>query len=174
MGRDESEFEITTTRLHMSPLSSSDLDAMHAIMISPGVRRFLWDDEIIARQRLDEILVVSDSSFAESGCGLWTVALRESKEVIGFCGFWNFHEPPQRELLYGISEEHWNSGLATEAARAMLEYGFLRLRLESIQASTDFANTASVRVMQKLGMTFIKRQDSQGLDTVFYSIRRPA
>ena len=170
---DQSDFKIQTARLDMNPLSAGDLDVLHAIMISRGVRRYLWDDQIIDRQQLDEILALSKSSFAESGFGLWTVSLRENTEVIGFCGFWSFHDPPQLELLYGITEEHWNAGIATEAARAMLAYGFDKLGFERIQASTDFANTASVRVMQKLGMSFHKRENSNGLDTVFYCADHP-
>ena len=137
-------------------------------MTSPGVRRYLWDDQIIDLNQVREILDVSKSSFTENGFGLWAISSRAVDAVIGFCGFWHFHEPPQLELLYGVSEEHWNTGVATEAARAVLELGFNELGFTRIQASTDAANSASERVMQKLGMKFWKREDANGLDTIFY------
>jgi ribosomal-protein-alanine N-acetyltransferase len=84
--------------------------------------------------------------------------------LIGFCGFWHFHEPPELELLYGIAPDHWHKGLATEAANAMIRYGFDVLRFERIVASTDAANTASVRVMERAGLRFWKREMTNGLD----------
>ena len=55
------------------------------------------------------------------------------------------HQPPQLELLYGIAPEHWNKGLATEAANAIIRHGFDTLGFERIEASTDAPNAASVR-----------------------------
>ena len=94
--------------------------------------------------------------------------------LIGFCGFWFFHEPPRLELLYGIAPAYWNRGLATEAARAMMRYGFEELSFERIEASTDAANLASSKVMERAGMSFWKREPTNGLDTVYYAISREA
>src|SRR5262245_58754509 len=75
-----------------------------------------------------------------------------------------FHDPPQLELLYGIAPDRWNKGLATEAAIAMIGYGFEVLGFERIEASTDALNAASVRVMARAGMRFWKREITNGLD----------
>jgi RimJ/RimL family protein N-acetyltransferase len=64
-------------------------------------------------------------------------------------------------------------GLATEAARAVLAYGFEQLQSPRITAATDPPNAASVRVLERLGMRFTHRAALNGLDTVFYEIARP-
>ncbi|NOT61720.1 MAG: GNAT family N-acetyltransferase [Acidobacteria bacterium] len=75
-------------------------------------------------------------------------------------------------LLYGIDEAHWGRGYAAEAARAIVDYGFVQLGCEQIVASTDVPNLASIRVMEKLGLTFQRRALVEGKDTVFYELTR--
>jgi ribosomal-protein-alanine N-acetyltransferase len=163
---------IETERLSLRPLTSKDMDHLHQIFIDPGVRKYLWDDEAVSKETTKEIVEKSVTMFEEDGKGLWAVSLLESDEPIGFCGFWFFHEPPQLEILYGIAPLHWGHGLATEAAKAMMRYGFERLGFERVIASTDAPNTASVRVMERLGMTFQKRELTNGLDTIYYMMSR--
>src|SRR5687768_16704375 len=158
---------IETLRLRLRPFSLDDVDELHRLWTDPGVRQFLWDDEVIPRERSESIIKTSLSLFAERGLGLWAVLPATGNELIGFCGFWFFHDPPRLELLYGILPAHWNTGLATEAADAMMRYGFEKLSFERIEASTDPTNEASVRVMEKAGMSFWKREMTNGQDTVY-------
>ncbi len=66
----------------------------------------------------------------------------------------------------------WGQGLAAEAARVLIRYGFEALGFNEIIASTDASNEASIRVMEKAGMTFQKRVLLDGLDTIYYVISR--
>ena len=163
---------IETARLRLRPFNLADVDDLHRLWTEPGVRQYLWDDEVIPRERTKSIIETSLASFDANGFGLWAVLPEAKATLIGFCGFWFFHEPPKLELLYGIAPAHWNKGLASEAAEAMMRYGFEELKFERIEASTDAANLASSRVMEKAGMTFWKRETKNGLDTIYYSISR--
>jgi ribosomal-protein-alanine N-acetyltransferase len=96
------------------------------------VRQYLWDGEVITSERVESLVNSSLISFEEHGFGLWAVLPREEESPIGFCGFWFFHEPPKLELLYGISPAHWHKGLATEAAKAMINYGFKELSSKQV------------------------------------------
>lgn len=165
---------VETQHLRLRPLAREHADELHRLFVEPGVRKFLWDDEVIPRERTESVIETSISSFEAKGFGLWAVLPQAEDRLIGFCGFWHFHDPPQLELLYGLAEEYWNKGLATEVAGVMLGYGFERLGFERIEASTDGANLASQRVMLKAGMTFWKRECTNGLDTVYYAATREA
>ena len=66
----------------------------------------------------------------------------------------------------------WGQGLAAAAARVLIRYGFEALGFNEIIASTDASNEASIRVMEKAGMTFQKRLLLDGLDTIYYVISR--
>jgi [ribosomal protein S5]-alanine N-acetyltransferase len=166
--------QIRTDRLCLRPLVASDLDELHRLFTEPGVRKYLWDDEVISRERAAAVVERNTASFATQGFGLWAVSSKDREDLIGFCGFLHFHDPPQLELLYGIAPDHWNKGLATEAAIAMIGYGFDVLGFERIEASTDALNAASVRVMERAGMRFWKREITNGLDTIYYTVDRRA
>lgn len=164
--------EIVTGRLCLRPLTPADADALHRLLIQPGVRRYLLDDEVIARDRAQFFIDTSVASFAANGHGLWKASIRGSEALVGFCGFWRFHEPPRLELLYGLGDEHCGKGFATEMAAAMIRYGFETLGFDQIEASTDAPNAASVAVMGRAGMTFWKRGVTDGRDTIYYAADR--
>ena len=161
-------------RLRLRPCRRDDIDVLHRIWIDPGVRKYVWDDQIIARSQAAEIVEASLAQFRHQGDGLWLMLSGPADTAVGFCGFWPFHQPAQLELLYGLVPSHWNRGLATEAARALLRFGFEERGFPTIRASTDALNTASIRVLEKIGMRFHKRELSNGLDTVYYTIARNA
>ena len=164
--------EIETARLQLRPIAVTDLDAIHALWIDQEVRRYLWDDEIIARQVAADVIERSQAQFRDHGHGLWLARRPEAEAIVGFCGFWHFHEPPQLELLYGLAPSHWGRGLATELAVVLLRHGFEVLGFDTIIASTDAPNLASARVMERAGMQFQRRETLDGKDTVFYISRR--
>jgi RimJ/RimL family protein N-acetyltransferase len=88
------------------------------------------------------------------GHGRWTVAVRETGEAIGDCGFvrWREGESNSRpELAYGYVREAWGQGYATEAARAALEWAWATLPFDEIVALTHPENATSQRVLAKLG-----------------------
>jgi ribosomal-protein-alanine N-acetyltransferase len=163
---------LTSLRTTLRPLTRDDIDIMHALWTDPAVRKFLWDDIVIARERAVEVVEASEADFAARQYGLWAVIDKESDGIAGFCGLrssehsWS-HACP--ELLYGLWPRFCGKGLATEAARAVLSYAFA-LGHREVVAATDVPNTASVRVLERLGMTLERRDVLNGLDTLFYRL----
>ena len=113
----------------------------------------------------------SSRDFARHGYGLWAVRQKETGEAIGFCGL-RSSESEAPELLYGLWPRWWGQGLATEAAQGVIAYAFSVLRLAAVEGATDVPNLASVRVMERLGMSFTRRGTLNGLDTAFYRLAR--
>jgi [ribosomal protein S5]-alanine N-acetyltransferase len=68
---------------------------------------------------------------------------------------------PELGLFYAVDPEYQGRGYATEAARAMIEHAFNRVHVERVVAMTDYSNTASQKVMQKLGMTIARNPTTQ-------------
>ena len=164
--------EITTARLRLQPAQGHDLDELHALWITPDVRKFLWDDQVISRTLAATTLERSSVWFERYGYGLWLMRECRSVPIIGFCGLRPGEDSPDPELLYGLARSHWGQGLATEAAHAVLRYGFEGLGLERIRAVTDARNVASVAMMQRLAMDFQCRETVEGLDLVTYGLSR--
>lgn len=83
----------------------------------------------------------------------FAVVERESGRLVGAMGLRLIHPHRRAELGYWIGKPYWGRGYATEAARAVLRYGFETLGLNRIHATHFTRNPASGRVMQKIGMT---------------------
>ena len=75
--------------------------------------------------------------------------------------------PEEIEIFYGLAKEYWGKGLATEAGKAVLHYGFDTIGLDEIVAVTHSANVASIRVIEKLGLIYKKKV--QGLPKKYSS-----
>jgi RimJ/RimL family protein N-acetyltransferase len=163
---------LTTDRLHLHPLAVANAAALHALWTDVNVRRFLWDGQIIPREQTSDIIDTSAQLYRERGLGLWAAHPRECDELIGIGGFWFFRDPPDLELLYAVAADQWNRGYATEIARAVVAYGLEHLCMTEIRASTDAANVASVRVLEKAGFQFERRAVTGGLNTVYYRLSR--
>jgi RimJ/RimL family protein N-acetyltransferase len=104
--------------------------------------------------------------------GHWAVRFKNDPTLLGWCGLDFLDTTPEIEVGYGLRRSHWGLGIATEAARASLEYGFEHLHLERIAAVAYPENTASRHVMEKLGMTYVKNGSYYGGDLVYYDISR--
>lgn len=105
------------------------------------------------------------------GYGYWTVSLRETGEIVGWCGFKEWvpektdpafqymkmdnpvvrPEQPELELGYLVSEEHRRKGIALEMCRMVLAYGFETLDAGRIRVRIESSNHASLRLAEKLG-----------------------
>jgi len=166
--RDEALSFETPAGLALRPLAAADARELHDLWTAPGVRRFIWDDLVIPFEQTAAIVEASTRLFAERGFGLWGARRRDHPRLVGFAGLWHFREPPDLELLYGVAEHAWGAGVATDMAGAIVQYGFTSLQMPAIRASTDVANVASVRVLDKLDFRLTRRATIAGLDTVFY------
>ena len=106
----------------------------------------------------------------------WAIVLHE--KVIGGIVLMIDLQHEIGELGYELSREHWGKGLMTEAARAVIDWGFQERRLAKIFAQADARNKRSLRVMEKLNMRregvlrSHSRERGERIDEVFYGILR--
>jgi ribosomal-protein-alanine N-acetyltransferase len=113
----------------------------------------------------------SSTSTGQYGFGLWATSLRETHEFIGRCGLlpWTIEGRAEVEVAYLLAKPHWGRGLGTEAARAILAYGFEQLHLSRLISLIDPENEASIKVAIKIGMTLEREGDIEGEPTLVYS-----
>jgi len=161
---------ILTPRLTLRPFTLDDVDEVHALWTDPDVRRYLWDNVVIPRERAEEMIRNIIAGFERNGRGMWLIYESDADRPCGFSGFLPRKEPDRAELIYGLAPSVWGRGYATESARAVVEYGFGTLNLAKIGAAADVPNAASVRVLERLGMRFVRREMVHGVDLLFYEI----
>ncbi len=148
----------TSPRLRYQVLTEGSLDRFHELVIDPHIKRYLMDGETFDRDWCRDAIAHSDTIFRDRGVGLWLVyeagAEAASAGPIGFCGFFIFAElGPEPQLLYALREPLTGRGYATEIARTMVAYAREHSDIDPIVAGVDEPNTASLRVLEKVGFT---------------------
>lgn len=158
---------IATARLVLAPLGEHDLEALQALNALPEVRRFLFDDEVwTLEETRDRLLVENARLWAEEGYGLFTMRHPDASDLLGWVGFWYFHEPPVLEVGYALHPGVWGRGYATEAAGAVMAWGARVHGMVAFRASTDAPNEASLRVLSRLGFREVARTPGRAHETV--------
>lgn len=164
---------LQTRRLQLRPVQLTDLEALHPLWTEPEVRRFLFDNRQISFDEAQSFLETSAASFATQGYGIWLFFEPRSEKIAGFTGLLHIpQEPPS--LIFGTAPQLWGQGYATEATTAVLRYSFTVLRLQHIVADVDEPNTASIRVLENLGMSFTHRALVNDQPLLYYEIYAPA
>jgi RimJ/RimL family protein N-acetyltransferase len=164
--------EMETARLRLRKIQSDDLAALFLIVSDPEVMKYLGIEAgaLMSREETRDTLGKMVDFWVQHGFGRWAVVNKEDGKLIGLCGFRLFEATP--ELFYMFAKASWRRGLATEAARACLRYGFEEVGFDRIVAFTRHANTASIRVMTKIGMRTEKDITHPGVDAVCFVATR--
>jgi RimJ/RimL family protein N-acetyltransferase len=146
--------EINTERLVLRNWRDSDLAPWAAMNADPAVREFLGPPLTLAQS------AASIQHFQEcldaNGFGFWAVEVRATGDFIGFTGLDAVDDGMPFtgvEIGWRLARAAWGHGYATEAALAVLDYGFATLGLPEILAITTVTNLRSQAVMRRIGMT---------------------
>lgn len=143
---------IASPRLTYEPVSLENLDEFHALVQDEHVRRYLLDGEMLPREWSEARVRDSIKLFERRGVGLWIARDIESSTLAGFCGFLVIGSvSPEPQLVYALFERFTSKGYATEMARAAIAQARTQPGFAEIVAAVDGVNTASVRVLEKLG-----------------------
>jgi RimJ/RimL family protein N-acetyltransferase len=146
------EYIFDTARLRARRIEPADADAMHAVYGDADAMRWVGDGSPLALERCRYWIEVTQRNYASRGYGMFAVEQKPSCDVIGFCGLVHPGGQTEAEIKYAYRREAWGQGLATEAAAALLRYGFQAHGLRHVIATAAPDNVASHRVLLKAGM----------------------
>jgi RimJ/RimL family protein N-acetyltransferase len=159
-----------TDRLIFREWTVADLPTLHAICADPVVMQFVGDTGPWSLRKTNQWLKHTIDIGKSSGFCQWALVLKETSALIGFCGFVPVNDGA--EIGWRLAQDAWRRGLATEAARAALRYGFDALGLQRVTAIVQAPNRASIRVCEKLGLTFERSFQRNGREVNVYAIGR--
>ena len=169
--------ELSTRRLRLTPWTEADAAALFELAGNPNVGpRAGWKPHESPEESRDVIreILIPAGAFKilslETGRLLGCIALEADRHREGI---------KSRELGYWMGEPYWGQGMMTEAAEALLAYGFCELELEIVSVCTGPSNVQSRRVIEKLGFTPEGRRrrcfrvyDGSIRDSLYYSLLR--
>ena len=146
---------LETHRLHLRPFTLDDVDVYYEhIHSSADVMRFLPGGVPRPKEATAKSLQRFIDHWAQHNFGMWALEDRTDHTFIGQVGLNVIPETTDVEVAYALAKPYWSRGYATEAASAVLCYGIDVAGLDILYALAVPENTASQRVMVKLGMHF--------------------
>jgi len=145
---------LETERLILRQFKPHDAPFILVLLNEPSFLRYIGDKKV---RTLDDarqyILNGPAASYERYGFGLYQVELKDSHTPIGMCGLLKREELPQPDIGFAFVPDFWNKGFAFEAAAAVLTDARERLQLNRILAIVNPDNEASIRLLQKLGLS---------------------
>lgn len=161
-----------TSRLYLREFLQEDGIHLYEMNTDPEVIKYTGDAPFASREAAVDFLG-NYREYQLNGVGRWAVIRKQDNAFLGWCGL-KFHpDKGITELGYRLYREVWNKGYATEASEAALEYGFNVKKLMVVQAHVHPDNTASQRVLEKLGMVYEKDSDYVGMPVKIYKLENP-
>jgi len=161
----------SSSRLDFRQFSVNDAEEFYLLNSDPIVMKYTGDLPFASIDASKKFLEEYDP-YSSTDFGRWTVLLKNTNTVLGWCGLKRLNDT-EVDLGYRYHQKYWNEGFATEAAIKCIEQGFSRYHLDEIIGRTAIENKASIRVLQKAGMTFYKKAPCEGIeDSVYYKITR--
>ncbi len=159
---------LETSRLILREWLPGDWIRFKHIATNPSVIRYVGMGQPPSDCQIQAYIEAARTMYREEGFCLWPLVYRENRELIGFCGFDRLWGGRDIEIGFWLSPEYWGNGLATEAARSVIQYGREALGVRQFVAVAHPENKASIRVMEKLGMVYVKRVRYRGIEHVYY------
>lgn len=163
----------TTDRMLHRAFTVDDAEVAFALNSNPLVMRYTAEPMAQSLEATRQH-IADYPDFEKVGYGRWACVLKETEQIIGFCGLKYLEDLDEVDIGYRFFPEYWGQGLATEACRASLEFGFSQLQLKQIIGLVVPENAASIRVLEKVGMQSEGEFDYDGTLALRYSIRQDA
>jgi len=165
---------IETSRLALRPFSIEDSKTLHQILNVPGILKYYPSSDPPDLERVMRLINRQMDHWHDHGYGWWAVEPRSDHRLIGWSGLQHLPETDEIEIGYLLDKSYWGSGLATESARAGVEFGFDQLGIEEIIGIVHPKNIASQRVLEKIGLKFQEKTEYFGMECLKYLARNPS
>jgi [ribosomal protein S5]-alanine N-acetyltransferase len=146
---------LETERLKLVQMSGEHSARLFEMRSDDEVMRYIPRPRPTMMSEVHDFIAINNQLIA-SGEGInWAICLKEENMLVGNVGFWRFKPEDRRiELGYSLLRSYWGRGIAIEAIRAVLQYGFEVMNAHSVEADVDPRNTASVKVLERSGLVF--------------------
>lgn len=166
---DHSDEIFRTPRLRGRRWRDSDLGQLLAVYGDADAMRWVGDGRPLSGDEATQWLEVTRTNYAKRGYGMFAMESTANGEIVGFIGIVHPGGQVEPEVKYALARPHWSKGLATEALRAVVDYGRSIHGLKRMIATTAPENLASHRVLLKTGFVKgeLRENDDGSLTQVF-------
>ena len=171
------EAKLYTDRFLLREIVPADAPALLELDSDPEVHRYLGGHTLSTLEEVQGLIGHLQRQYAEFGIGRWGVEDRQTGEFLGWAGLKWITEPVNGhvhiyDLGYRILRRHWGKGIATECALACRDYAFREMGLSELYAAAHVDNTASNKILTRIGMRLAGRFRFEGEGCNWYEGRK--
>lgn len=164
------EIIFETPRLFLSRFTEEDAPLIYKLNCDPEIVKYVHEPVLENEHQAKEILMNNILPQYKLNLGRWKIYTKNDYEFIGWCGLKYIKETDITDLGYRLMKTAWGQGFATEAAQYTLIYGLRNLKIEVITGMAHIENTASLKVLEKIGMKFIKKDILENCPVKIYTL----
>lgn len=163
---------LETERTYLREMTPDDAQNAFELNSDPLVVQYTGD---VAFESVDEArqFLTKYDHYEKYGFGRWAVISKETNEYLGWCGLKYSADEDEFDIGFRFHQRFWNKGFASETARACIQLGFEKFNMETIVGRAMKENLASIRVLEKCGLTFLSDYQFDDEVGVVYSINKP-
>lgn len=162
---------LETPRLFLRRFEKSDAENLFLLNLDPEVIQYTGDSSFENIPDAQRFLTNYDH-YEKHDFGRWAVIEKSSDEFLGWCGLKYTPDSDEYDIGFRFFKKYWNHGFATEAAKACVNLGFEKYQLQTIVGRARKENGASIKVLEKIGLTYNHDYDFDGKEGVVYSISK--
>jgi ribosomal-protein-alanine N-acetyltransferase len=163
---------LQTDRLDFRELRAGDIDDIALLYGDPRVTRYITGG--VHTREMAQTWLDAQVSFwrRHRRFGMFRVADRATGAFLGRCGLRDLDDSGEMEIGYAFVPTAWGRGIATEAARATLDFSFQSTDLDQIAGITFPDNLASKKVLTNSGFRYLREDHFYGIDVSYFAISR--
>ena len=163
---------LETDRLVLREFQPNDAEQFYQLNLNPNVIKYTGNTAFKNRKEAT-LFLENYQDYQLNGFGRWAVIDKFYGSFLGWCGLKYDKDLDETDIGFRFFENYWNKGYATESAKACIAYGFEKLHLETIIGRAMLENVASIKVLEKIGLTFDRTFDFDEQNKgVIYKIER--
>lgn len=162
---------LETERTYLREMTPDDAQNAYELNSDPLVIQYTGD---VSFESVDEAraFLSKYDHYKKYGFGRWAVISKETNEYLGWCGLKYSADEDEFDIGFRFHQRFWNKGFASETARACIQLGFEKLNMETIVGRAMKENLASIRVLEKCGLTLQSDYQFDDEEGVIYSINK--
>lgn len=143
---------LNTPRLVLRPIRTDDAPELYAIWSDAEAMRYFSFATMTRAEQAEDRVARNIATSSNGQVLICVLTMRATGEVLGDCALFRGDEQNRRaEIGFSLRRQYWKSGYMREAASALIEHAFRTLNLHRIEADIDPRNTASARLLERLG-----------------------
>lgn len=168
-----------TERLILREMREEDAPGILAMDKDPEVLRYLPSAMIDSIEEALGVVQHIRKQYVDNGIGRWAMVRKEDQAFVGWCGIKLVNDGTTNgrtnyyDIGYRMLPAYWGMGYGYEAAAACMQYAFQVLQLEELHATVMQGNTASIRIIEKMGMHYVEQYEEDGLPWNWFTKKRP-